>query len=61
MKGSGRAAPNGRDKGRYGANRQVRASANARKWKGMIEYVTIFMLQIKHDYQLVCHAINNAL
>ena len=44
MKGSGRAAPNDRDKGRYGANRQVRASANARKWKRMIEYVTISLL-----------------
>ena len=47
MKGSGRAAPNGRDKGRYGANRQVRASANARKWKGMIEYVTFSLLVLE--------------
>jgi len=40
MKGSGRAAPNERDQGHYGANKQVRARANARKWKRMIEYVT---------------------
>ena len=32
------------NKGRYGANKQVRASSNARKWKRMIEYVTISLL-----------------
>ena len=40
MKDSEKAAPNDREKSRYGENRQVRASADARKWKRMIEYVT---------------------
>ena len=44
MKGSEKAAPNDRDKSRYGENRQVRTSADARKWKRMIEYVTISLL-----------------
>ena len=42
MKSSEKAAPNDRDKSRYGENRQVRASADARKWKSMIENVTQF-------------------
>ena len=41
MKDSEKAVPNDRDKSRYGENRQVRASADARKWKRMIEYVTL--------------------
>ena len=44
MKGSEKAAPNVRDKSRYGENRQVHASADALKWKRMIEYVTISLL-----------------
>ena len=38
---SEKAAPNDRDKSRYGENRQVRASADARKWKRMIEYAAL--------------------